>query len=141
VGAGYLRRLPSGGHNLLLALGLGVLGVVFGLIALAFVRISVGPDGQRFTRAGLAYLLVWLIAMGGRLIFGYGAQHWYTVSLGRWMASSQLSPDVWTGGFALMAMTMVAARTLGLVARFAGQPGAGGFARGVPADADALDRR
>ena len=143
VGAGYLRKLPPGGHNLLATVLLGALGAVFGLIALAFVRIGTDPAGRRFTRAGVAYIMVWAVAIGGRLIFGYGAQHWYAASLGRWMASNQLSPDLWAGGFALMAMTMVAARALGLVARFAGQPSpppSGSISRTARTDAEALSR-
>ena len=49
-------------------------------------------------------------------------QHWYTASLGRWTAGHQLSPQVWTAGFALMAIAMVAVRTLGLMTRFAVHP-------------------
>jgi hypothetical protein len=139
VAAGHLRKLPPGGHNLLLAL-LGALGVVFGFAALAFIRISTGPDGRWITQAGVACTLVWLITMGGQLIFGYGAQHWYTASLGHWMASNHLSPDVWTGGFALMAMTMVAARTLGLVVRFAAQPPAASIPGNATTSLNTLDR-
>ena len=40
------------------------------------------------------------------------------------MASHQLSPLIWTAGFALMAITMVAIRTLGLTTRFALHPAA-----------------
>ena len=119
IGAGYVRKLPSGQDNLLLAVAIGVLGVLFGLAAVALVRTERDAGGQRYTRAGLGYVLVWVVAMGGRLLFGYGAQHWYTVSLGRFMAGHHLSTDVWAPAFALMAMTMVATRTLVLFARFA----------------------
>jgi hypothetical protein len=55
VGIGCLRKLAPGGHNLLLALLLGALEIVFGLIALAFVRTKTDGAGNRFTKAGWAW--------------------------------------------------------------------------------------
>src|SRR5262245_54550344 len=82
VGAKYLKALPTGTtSHLLLAAGVGA-GLVFGLVAVAFIQVRKDPaDGRLVTHAGWAYATTWIAALAVRLGFAYGSTHWFASPL------------------------------------------------------------
>jgi hypothetical protein len=117
VGA-YMTSVPTSGHNLaLLAVGAGV-GVLLGLAAHLFISVSYGPvKGRRGTRdravsrAGLGYAAFWMVVFAARLVFIYGAAHWFSRSLGQFLVARQLSPAGLTDAVIFMAIAMALARS------------------------------
>jgi hypothetical protein len=103
-----------------------------------FISVGYGPVKSRMgTRdravswAGFGYAAFWTAIFGGRLLFIYGAVHWFPVSLGQFFAAHQLTAAGLTDALIFMAVAMALARSalLGVrgraaARRFAGETGA-----------------
>jgi len=111
VGSFFLRDVPTIGHDVQLeAVGV-VAGVALGVVAGRLLRVGRRPDGTVMTSAGLAYAALWVAVIGGRVLFAYGADHWFGRSIGEFSRAQQITgADAWTAAFVLMALAMVAAR-------------------------------
>ncbi|MEJ8650244.1 hypothetical protein WKI65_19610 [Streptomyces sp. MS1.AVA.3] len=67
------------------------------------------------TRAGRGALG---LRASARVLFAYGAEHWFTEGLIRFSIENQLSgPDVYANAFVFMSLAMVLTRTAVLVAK------------------------
>ncbi len=125
--ATYLRDLPTAGHDLTLELiGLAA-GLVLGAVAALTVRVR--RDHERVvTTGGIAFAAIWVFVIGGRMLFAYGAEHWFGASIGRFSHQHLITgADAWTAAFILMALAMVLSRVAvtGLrAARVSGRLGA-----------------
>ena len=102
----------GGGREFVLA-GLGVLlGVV---AAGGLMKISIDDVSQKcVSTAGAAYGGFWVLIIGARLLFTYGANHWYTAQLSHWMITNGISLDALTDALIFMAVAMSVARSLRL---------------------------
>lgn len=111
AGAVFLRNVPAAGHDLALeATGIGA-GVVLGLLAGALVRVERDRTGRLVMRAGAAYAALWVAVIGGRMLFAYGADHWFPAAIGRFSMTHQITgADAWTAAFILLSLSMVLAR-------------------------------
>jgi hypothetical protein len=121
AGSFFLRDVPTVGHDMQLeAVGV-VAGAVLGVIAGLLLRVQRHPDGTVTTSAGTAYAALWVAVIGGRVVFAYGADHWFGRAVGEFSRAQQITgAGAWTAAFVLMALTMVAARvavTAGAVSR------------------------
>jgi hypothetical protein len=114
----FLRGIPTRGHDVQLEIiGLAA-GAGLGVLAGLLVRVRRTPAGDLHTQAGAAYALLWMVVIGGRVAFAYGAEHWFARSIGRFSMAHQITgADAWTAAFVLMALTMVLARVLVTSAR------------------------
>jgi len=108
----YLKHPATGGSGLALELTLAGLGLVLGLAAAALLptRRESG-SGRVYTRGGVGYAALWTGVVGARLAFSYGAQHWFSESLGRWMYQHSVTADALTDALVLMAIAMLLGRT------------------------------
>jgi hypothetical protein len=111
AGAVFLRDVPTAGHDVTLeAAGVGA-GVVLGLLAGALVRVQRNRAGRLVMRAGAAYAGLWVAVIGGRMLFAYGADHWFPAAIGRFSMTHQITgADAWTAAFILLSLSMVLAR-------------------------------
>ena len=114
-----LHGLPTSGGDVILLAAAAAVGIALGLLSVAFVRIEREPSGERYTVAGLGYAAVWAVALGGRLLLGYGMEHWFGAPVVRFGLAHQLTLDVWGPAFLMVSIGMVAARTVAVVARVA----------------------
>jgi hypothetical protein len=108
----FVKSPQLSGKGLVWEAGLLVAGALFGLVAVfGFMRVARGGDGLPYSEAGAAYAAFWVFIIGARLIFSYGAYHWYTNSLGHWMAANHITTNGLTDGLIFLAIAMALARS------------------------------
>jgi hypothetical protein len=108
----YLQDLPTAGNDLVMeAVGLAA-GIAFGLLSALLVRVHRTDRGVVVT-AGAAFAALWVAVIGGRMVFAYGSDHWYTDAVVRFSIQHDITgADAWTSAFVLMALAMVATRVV-----------------------------
>lgn len=112
AGAVFLHDLPTAGNNTRLELVGLAAGVLFGLVAGCLVRVR-RSGASVVMSAGAAYAALWVTVIGGRVLFAYGADHWFTRRIGLFSYEHQITgADAWTAAFVLMALVMVMTRVL-----------------------------
>jgi MFS family permease len=113
AGYAFLRDMPTVGHDPQLELaGLGA-GVLLGAVAAALVRVRRAADGRLLATAGLGFAALWVGVIGGRMLFAFGADHWFTGAVVDFSRQNQITgADAWTAAFVLMALGMVVSRLL-----------------------------
>ncbi|MGH8959945.1 MAG: hypothetical protein ACRDWT_01855 [Jatrophihabitantaceae bacterium] len=111
VADSYLHTIPTSGNNLVLIVGLTLVGVAFGSISALTTRVR--ADGGRYAlvKAGWTAAGVWVLSMGSRFAFAVWASHGGGPSLYRFGRTHHLSIDVWTAALVLMALGEVLSRT------------------------------
>lgn len=117
----YLTVVPTWGHNPALMLIGTAVGVLLGVVCHALVRVDFDPSqakhGLAVSQAGVGYALFWLVVFGGRLLFEYGASHWFESSLGRFLTEHQLGVAGLTDSLIFMALALALTRSLVLGVR------------------------
>ena len=112
----FLKPVVTGGHGLTVEMILAVVGIIFGLIATKLLPVFAGNSGrQAFTGAGRPYALLWIVVIGARALFSYGADHWFTHSLGTWQLHHAVTTAAITDALIFEAIAMLLTRT-GLLA-------------------------
>jgi hypothetical protein len=91
AGLEYLRNAPTVGDDVAFYIVGAALGALFALIASLFVRVEREATGEIVARAGVAYAIVWLIVIGGRIAFAEAATH---TSFGHSVASFSRSESI-----------------------------------------------
>ena len=118
--AKYVRGMPTTGNDLVLELGCIAVGALFGIAMLAATK--VGRDdtsGEVWVRAGLAYLVLWMVMLGTRIVFAYAATGWARSDIGHFLASNHLSSAAVTPAFVLMTIGSLLVVTMGTTIRVA----------------------
>ena len=93
------------------------LGAGLGLLAGALLPVYRDPASGRIrSHGGLGYALLWIAVTGARLLFAYGAQHWFPHALGTFLANHQISSDALGDAFIFFSLAMFLARTGSLLA-------------------------
>ncbi|MET7327515.1 hypothetical protein [Nonomuraea sp. NPDC005650] len=114
----FVHSFPTQGNDLSLQLvGVGT-GLICGLIAGALLPAYRSRSGELYTVGGLGYALVWIVLSLGRVLFAYGAEHWFAEGLVRFSIDYRISgADTYANAFVFMSLAMVLARTASLMAR------------------------
>ncbi|WP_158889145.1 DUF1453 domain-containing protein [Amycolatopsis anabasis] len=102
------------------ALGLAVGGGLLATLAVERDR----ETGRAYTRAGAPYLLIWLVVLGGRLLFLWALEHvtWFGEDVGRFLMENRIEANAVAAFFVLMAMAMILCRNIGVYVRVARTP-------------------
>jgi hypothetical protein len=116
-----VKSIPTIGGDLDFEMACAVAGIACGILAASLVHIERdGSSGKIVTRAGLGYAAVWVLVLGGRLAFGWAASHGWRDAVAQFSIAHTITGEAaWTAAFILMAMAMVAARTVVLALRSA----------------------
>jgi hypothetical protein len=112
----FITHPATSGNGEVLELALTGLGVLLGIAAAAgLMKVSFDDQSQRVvSTAGAVYGVFWAAVIGARLLFTYGANHWYTTQLGHWMMTNGVTVDALTDALIFMALAMAITRTLRL---------------------------
>ena len=121
----FVSRPVTHGAGLAVELAGVVAGLLGGLAAAALMGVYRSPEtGRPVSRAGAPYAILWIVVIGARAAFSYGAAHWFTGDLVAWAVVHQVSAAAITDGLIFMALAMVIVRTLALGVRAARLPAA-----------------
>jgi hypothetical protein len=108
----FVKSPQLSGKGLLLEGVLLIVGALFGVLAaFSLMTISRDCDGRVFSDAGPWYAAFWVVVIGARLVFSYGAYHWYTSSLGHWMYTNHITTNGLTDGLIFLALAMAITRS------------------------------
>jgi hypothetical protein len=114
----FTEKISTRGEGLTIELAGIAAGLAGGLLALTLIKTYHSEKTDKpVTRAGWGYALLWIVVIGARALFSYGAEHWFRDQLGSWMAANSVSSAAITDGLILMAVAMLLTRTAGLVIR------------------------
>ena len=128
----FISPLAKHGNGLALELAGAAAGLLAGLIAVSLMKVYRSPKtGKAVSAAGWPYALLWLIVVGARAFFSYGASKLFPHQLAHWCIAHQITGDALTDALIFMAIAMVLTRTLGLAAR-------AGLLRGRPVERTGL---
>jgi hypothetical protein len=113
----FIQHPATNGSGEALELALTGLGILLGIVASTrLMRIDYDEGKDRIvSRAGLAYGLFWATIIAARILFVYGANHWYTAQLVHWLSTNGISADALTDSLIFMAIAMAVSRSLRLL--------------------------
>jgi hypothetical protein len=111
----FVDRPVTHGTGLVVEIAGVIAGLLGGLAAVALMDVYRSPEtGRPVSRAGVPYALLWIVVIGARAAFSYGAVHWFEGPLVSWAIANQVSVAALTDGLIFMALAMVLMRTAGL---------------------------
>jgi hypothetical protein len=112
----FIAHPATAGNGEILEIALAGLGALLGMVAATgLMKVRFDETSQQcVSTAGAAYGIFWVAIIGARLLFTYGANHWYHAQLGHWMATNGITVDALTDALIFMALAMTVTRTLRL---------------------------
>jgi hypothetical protein len=111
----FITSPATHGTGLAIELAATAAGLLGGLAALAFLRVYRSErTGKPVSRATWPYAILWILVIGARAAFSYGASHWFPTQLDHWCAAHQVTGAAVTDGLVFMAVAMLLVRTLGI---------------------------
>lgn len=121
----FVSRPVTHGTGLVVEIAGAVAGLLGGLAAAALMGVYRSPEtGQPVSRAAAPYAIFWVVVIGSRAAFSYGAGHWFEGPLVSWAIANQVTVAAITDGLIFMAIGMVLVRTIGLGVRASRLPAA-----------------
>ena len=114
----FVSRPVTHGSGLAVEIAGCIAGLLGGLAAAALMRVYRSPKtGRPVSSAGTPYAVLWIVIVGARAAFSYGAAHWFTAQIVSWAVANKVTEAAITDGLIFMAVVMVLVRTIGLGAR------------------------
>jgi hypothetical protein len=107
----FYKGGSTSGNGLYLEIGGTVLGLLLGYIASLPMTFEYDTVKQRvYSRAGLAFFLSWAVLTGAKMLYSYGAIHWYGHQLGTWLYHNHISVDALRAAFIFLSVASAVSR-------------------------------
>jgi hypothetical protein len=119
VAFNFLPGTPTAGNDVAFETIGAVVGAVLGVVAASLMRLRTGSNGQVTVTAGAAYAALWTAIIGGRMAFALWATGAGAQQVGHFSMANHITGPAWTSFFVLMALAMIATRTVVLGTRVA----------------------
>jgi hypothetical protein len=119
----YLKGIPTGGHDPVLYVVLGGVGLLLGVACALATTVWRDSDGMAHSKAGLAAAILWVVGVGSRLAFEEYSTHGGTPSIVRFSIAHRITgSEAWVAALVLMALAEVISRLVVLRIRGARAP-------------------
>jgi len=109
VGAQYLHALPTAGNDLLLIVGLAILGLTLGLLGGVATHVRAG-NGVALARVGWVAAALLLAGIGSRMTFAFAVEHGLGPAVRTFSIAHQIGASAWPVALVLMALIEVGTR-------------------------------
>lgn len=107
----YLHSVPTAGHDVLLDVTLGAVGLTLGALCALTTRLRRGPDGAALARAGAVAAVLWVAGIGARMAFALWSDHGGAPHIASFSIAHQITgTDAWVAALVIMALAEVLAR-------------------------------
>ncbi len=107
----YLHSVPTAGHDVLLDVTLGSVGLVLGALCALATRLRRGPDGTALARAGVIAAVLWVAGIGARMAFSLWSGHGGAPHIASFSLAHQITGEsAWVAALVIMALAEVLAR-------------------------------
>ena len=114
----YLHAVPIAGNDLYLVLVWVSVGTLIGSLAGGYTRLSPGPDGRIWAKAGAGAAGLWVLGIGLRLAFQLYASHGGGPAIARFSVHNDITSNTaWIAALLLMAIAEVVSRSTVLAIR------------------------
>ncbi|MGI8678477.1 MAG: hypothetical protein ACR2LX_07305 [Jatrophihabitans sp.] len=108
----FFTGVTTSGWGLTLEVVGVVVGVLLGLAAGSLLPVSFDPARRMaVSRGGAGYAALWTALTAARLLFAYGAQHWFARPLGTFLYEHQIGANAVSDTFIFLSVTMLLTRT------------------------------
>jgi hypothetical protein len=129
----FISQPVTHGSGLAVEIAGCVAGLLGGLAAAALMKVYRSPvTGRPVSSAGVPYAAFWIVIVGARAAFSYGAGHWFTAQIVSWAIANRVAEAAITDGLIFMAVVMILVRTIGLGVRASRLPTGTGRSTPMP---------
>jgi len=110
VGAQYLHTLPTAGNDLLLIVGLGLIGLTLGLTGGFATQVRAGEHGVALAKVGWIAGGLLVLGIGARMAFAFAVGHGFEPVVRSFGIAHQIGAAAWPVALVLMALIEVGSR-------------------------------
>ena len=110
VGSQYLHTLPTAGNDLVLVVGLALVGLMLGVLGGLATKVRAGNKGVAFARVGWIAGGLLVLGIGARMAFAFAVGHGFEPAVRSFSIAHQIGATAWPVALVLMALVEVGAR-------------------------------
>jgi hypothetical protein len=110
VGAQYLHTLPTAGNDLLLIVGLALVGLTLGVTGGFATQVRAAEHGVALARVGWIAGGLLVLGIGARMAFAFAIGHGFEPAVRSFSIAHQIGAAAWPVALVLMALVEVGSR-------------------------------
>ncbi len=110
VGFQYLHTLPTVGNDLVLIVGLALVGLTLGVLGGFATKVRAGDKGVAVARVGWIAGGLLVLGIGARMAFAFAIGHGFEPAVRGFSIAHQIGAAAWPVALVLMALIEVGAR-------------------------------